>query len=188
MSEENVEIVRRYYDALARLGAAGDPELPGEALEEAIAVWAEDCEWRPDAAALVEGSSFRGHEGMKRYFTMLAEVMESSAAASACAKRAQRDGPLVGRADLSRWISTLSSKRARRVRGTTRPPRSRTSSEDAGSPSNRLETGPGHGALFMPRVVSAASPSMALRVLSAALSRSPPIPDGVEGLAPSGPA
>jgi ketosteroid isomerase-like protein len=76
MSEESVEIVRRYYDVLARLGGASDPELPSEAVEEAIAVWADDCEWRPDAAALVEGSSFRGHEGMKRYFTMLAQVMD----------------------------------------------------------------------------------------------------------------
>jgi ketosteroid isomerase-like protein len=76
MSEENVEIVRRYYDALARLGVGGDPELPGEVVEEAIAVWAEDAEWRPDAAALVEGSSFRGHEGLKRWFTMLAQVMD----------------------------------------------------------------------------------------------------------------
>ncbi len=71
-----MEIVRRYYDVLARLGVGGDPELPGEVVEEAIAVWAEDAEWRPDAAALVEGSSFHGHEGLKRWFAMLAQVMD----------------------------------------------------------------------------------------------------------------
>ena len=77
MSEENVEVVRRYYGALAQLGGASDRELPREAVEEVLAVWSEDGDWRPEAAALVEGASFRGHEGLKRYFAMLAEVMES---------------------------------------------------------------------------------------------------------------
>jgi ketosteroid isomerase-like protein len=77
MSEDTVNVVRAYYEALARLGRPGTQELDRAALEQATAAWHEDGEWLPQAAGLVEGASFHGHEELRQYFTMLAEVMES---------------------------------------------------------------------------------------------------------------
>ena len=37
----------------------------------------QDCEWKPDAAAVVEGGSFRGHDGLRAYYSMMGDVMES---------------------------------------------------------------------------------------------------------------
>jgi ketosteroid isomerase-like protein len=66
MSRENVELVRRYLDSLRRRD-----------FETAIALWHPDCEWHPQAAAFVEGDAYRGHDGLRRYFAMLTDVMES---------------------------------------------------------------------------------------------------------------
>ena len=46
-------------------------------MESVLACWHEDCEWHPDAAAALERTSFRGHEGLRQYFEMITEVMES---------------------------------------------------------------------------------------------------------------
>jgi ketosteroid isomerase-like protein len=81
-SQENVQAVRRYYDDLAKLGRiARNPDASEDertrAVEAVVARWHEDCEWRPDAAALFEGTSFRGRDGIRRYIAMITEVMES---------------------------------------------------------------------------------------------------------------
>jgi ketosteroid isomerase-like protein len=82
MTDERVEIVRRYYAALAEMDRVlGDPESSdeerGDAVEAAVARWHEDCEWAPDAAALIEGATFHGHDGLRDFYSMLAEVMAS---------------------------------------------------------------------------------------------------------------
>jgi ketosteroid isomerase-like protein len=60
MSEENVEIVRQAWEA-NRSGA------PGEAVEKAIALAHPDLEFISRLTA-VEGGSYRGAEGIRRYF------------------------------------------------------------------------------------------------------------------------
>jgi ketosteroid isomerase-like protein len=66
MSQENVEIVRRAYEALAREG--------GEAVLvflDSQVVW----EVRPD---LPDSDTYRGHEGMRRLFATFDEVLDES--------------------------------------------------------------------------------------------------------------
>ena len=67
MSRENVEVVRRSLEAFGR-----------KDLDTVIDAWAEESEWRPAMAGAVEGTVYRGREGMRRYlnelFTTFAEV------------------------------------------------------------------------------------------------------------------
>jgi hypothetical protein len=82
MPHDVVETVHRYYrdlEVLSRVRSDPDasPEGWTRAVEAALAGWDEDCEWRPDAATLVEGTSFRGHDGLRSYFSMISEVMQS---------------------------------------------------------------------------------------------------------------
>src|SRR5215216_5413119 len=55
MSPENVEIVRRAFDAFNARDA-----------DELVSLSAEDCEWRPFRAQL-EGIVYRGHEGVRQF-------------------------------------------------------------------------------------------------------------------------
>jgi ketosteroid isomerase-like protein len=82
MPHEIVEAVHGYYRDLEALNRVRrDPDASSEewarAVEAAVARWQPDCKWRPDAAALVEDASFSGHDGLRQYFSMLREVMQS---------------------------------------------------------------------------------------------------------------
>jgi len=55
MSQENVEIVRRGFDA-----------FNARDVDELVSLSAEDCEWRPFRAQL-EGNVYRGHEGVRQF-------------------------------------------------------------------------------------------------------------------------
>jgi ketosteroid isomerase-like protein len=57
MSEENVEIVRRAVEAFNRADI--------ETLEE---LTSEDWEFSPYLASLIETTTYRGHEGLHKYF------------------------------------------------------------------------------------------------------------------------
>jgi ketosteroid isomerase-like protein len=58
MSEENVEIVREIYDAVARRDAPS-----------AFAVYAEDIVWEVSARrAIVMDRAYHGHEGVRRFW------------------------------------------------------------------------------------------------------------------------
>jgi ketosteroid isomerase-like protein len=66
MPRTNVETVRRYYDALRRRD-----------FDAAVAEWQQDCEWFPDTPRLIEATSYRGHDGLRRHFATLADIFES---------------------------------------------------------------------------------------------------------------
>ena len=73
MSQENVEVVRRFYDTYAG--------RYDKYREDPSALWqllAPDIEWHPLTGALVEGTPYKGHEGVKAYFEDLAEAWEES--------------------------------------------------------------------------------------------------------------
>ena len=55
MSQENVEVVRRGFEA-----------FNARDLDELVGLSAEDCEWLPFRAQL-EGILYRGHEGLRRF-------------------------------------------------------------------------------------------------------------------------
>jgi ketosteroid isomerase-like protein len=65
MSEENVEIVRRAIDAFNRRDADG--------IEEFITA---DCVWFPALLREVEGTGFRGREGLDAYFAAASDTWE----------------------------------------------------------------------------------------------------------------
>ena len=65
MSQQNVEIVRRAFDAFnARDG------------DELVSLCAEDCEWRPFRAQL-EGIVYRGHEGVRQFLSDIDDDWEA---------------------------------------------------------------------------------------------------------------
>ena len=64
MSQENVEIARRAFDAWNR----GDTEAWIEA-------WDEQAEFRP-MRALLEGDAYRGHAGLRRFVAEMSEEWE----------------------------------------------------------------------------------------------------------------
>jgi ketosteroid isomerase-like protein len=64
MSQENVEIVRRALDAFNARDA-----------DELVSLSAEDCEWWPFRAQL-EGTAYRGHEGIRRFLSDMDEDWE----------------------------------------------------------------------------------------------------------------
>ena len=69
MSEENVEVARRFGDALNAF-------LRGEMSSEAwLALWDEEAEFVPLRAQL-EGESYSGHDGLMRFVAELAEDFE----------------------------------------------------------------------------------------------------------------
>ena len=69
MSEENVEVARRFVDALNAF-------LRGKISSEAwLALWDEEAEFYPLRAQL-EGESYSGHDGLMRFVAELAEDFE----------------------------------------------------------------------------------------------------------------
>ena len=69
MSEENVEIARRFVDALNAF-------MRGKISSEAwLALWDEEAEFYPLRAQL-EGQSYSGHDGLMRFVAELAEDFE----------------------------------------------------------------------------------------------------------------
>jgi ketosteroid isomerase-like protein len=73
MSREDVEVVRRFYDTYA-----GRHDRYREDPSVLWQVLAPDIEWYPLTGALVEGTPYRGHEGVDAYFNDLAEAWEDS--------------------------------------------------------------------------------------------------------------
>jgi ketosteroid isomerase-like protein len=65
MSEENVEIVRRSFDAIGR----GD-------LDSLVELYDPEIEFQPLTGTQVETGGYRGHEGVRRYFAEAAEVWD----------------------------------------------------------------------------------------------------------------
>ena len=65
MSQENVEIVRRAFDA-----------FNARDVGELVSLSAEDCEWRPFRAQL-EGIVYRGHEGVRQFLSDIDEDWEA---------------------------------------------------------------------------------------------------------------
>ena len=65
MSQENVDVVRRFIDAFN----ARDVEV-------LIRLSAEDCEWVPFRAQL-EGIVYRGHEGVRQFLSDMTEDWET---------------------------------------------------------------------------------------------------------------
>jgi ketosteroid isomerase-like protein len=65
MSQENVEVVRRFLDAFN----ARDVEV-------LVSLSAEDCEWRPFRAQL-EGIVYRGHQGVRQFLSDMNEDWET---------------------------------------------------------------------------------------------------------------
>jgi ketosteroid isomerase-like protein len=69
MSEENVQVARRFVDALNAF-------LRGDISREVwLALWDEDAEFYPLRAQL-EGESYSGHDGLMRFVAELAEDFE----------------------------------------------------------------------------------------------------------------
>ena len=60
MSEENVEVIRRNYDAFER-----------RQFDLAVEGWDPDGEWVPAMAGAVEGKVYRGVDGLREYFDEL---------------------------------------------------------------------------------------------------------------------
>jgi ketosteroid isomerase-like protein len=65
MSEENVEIVRRSFEAIGH----GD-------LERLFELYDADIEFLPLTGTRVETGGYRGHEGVRQYFAEAAEVWD----------------------------------------------------------------------------------------------------------------
>jgi ketosteroid isomerase-like protein len=65
MSQANVKIARRAIDAWNRRDVEGFFGLA-----------ASDFDWFPALAGTVEGDSYRGREGMERYFEMVSDTWE----------------------------------------------------------------------------------------------------------------
>jgi ketosteroid isomerase-like protein len=68
MSQQNVEIVRHLFSAFNRRDS--------NAVRD---VWTIDAEWRPGyiGGGRLEGSTFRGHEGITKFVEMQSETWES---------------------------------------------------------------------------------------------------------------
>jgi len=65
MSQENVEVVRRAFDA-----------FNARDVDQLVSMSAEDCEWRPFRAQL-EGIVYRGHEGVRQFLSDIDEDWEA---------------------------------------------------------------------------------------------------------------
>jgi ketosteroid isomerase-like protein len=65
MSQQNVEVVQRSFDAFN----ARDVDV-------LVSLFAEDCEWRPFRAQL-EGIVYRGHEGVRQFLSDMDEDWET---------------------------------------------------------------------------------------------------------------
>jgi ketosteroid isomerase-like protein len=68
MSQENVEIVRRVI-------AANRSGSPGDTVEKAMALTDPNCEFTSRLSS-VDGTTYRGHDGIRAYFADLAEAFE----------------------------------------------------------------------------------------------------------------
>jgi ketosteroid isomerase-like protein len=75
MSQENVEIVQRIYAYYQGdfVSYRGDPS-------DLLALFDPDIEWHPLTGALLEGVSYRGHEGIRQWLEDVAEYWESMTA------------------------------------------------------------------------------------------------------------
>jgi len=67
MSQENVEIVRRIFDAADRRDEKAFVQL-----------WHPDAEWRPrvTAAAALEGAVYRGHDDLRQYLRDIDQTLD----------------------------------------------------------------------------------------------------------------
>ncbi len=67
MAQENVEVLRRVFDAFNRRDANAVRDL-----------WTADAEWRPAyiGGGLLEGATFRGHAGVIEFVEMQSETWE----------------------------------------------------------------------------------------------------------------
>jgi ketosteroid isomerase-like protein len=68
MAQENIELIRRLFDAFNRQ----DPEA-------VVDLWSTDGEWSPAyiGGGLLEGTVFRGPEGMAEFIDLQSETWES---------------------------------------------------------------------------------------------------------------
>ncbi len=64
MSQDNVEVIRRFHDALNRRD-----------VKAMVAVWDVDAEFRPIMSSL-EGAVYRGHEGLRKWLSAVFEDWE----------------------------------------------------------------------------------------------------------------
>lgn len=83
MSQENIELIRRQLEAFNRSDA-----------DVVSAAWTEDAEWRPalTGGGALEGTVYRGPDGIRAYLHVQAETWRSVATA---VRRTWDIGPLV---------------------------------------------------------------------------------------------
>ena len=65
MSQENVEIVRKSFEAIAQ-----------DDIEALLRLYDEDVEFLPLTGTQVESGGYRGHDGVRDYFVEVADVWE----------------------------------------------------------------------------------------------------------------
>jgi ketosteroid isomerase-like protein len=65
MSEENVEVVRRTFEAIRRRDVDG-----------LLALYHDDVEYLPLTGTRVESGGYRGHAGVRQYFEEITEVWD----------------------------------------------------------------------------------------------------------------
>jgi ketosteroid isomerase-like protein len=77
VSRDNVELVRNVLLAFSR-----------KDLDAALESWGEDAEWRPAVlgGGLLEGSVYRGHEGVREFFRVQDETWDSITATPLAAR------------------------------------------------------------------------------------------------------
>ena len=76
MSEENVELVRRLYAALATEGSG--PEFERRLTDEALSRFLDPrIEWLPVADSVLAADSYRGFEGVRRLWSEFVSTWES---------------------------------------------------------------------------------------------------------------
>jgi ketosteroid isomerase-like protein len=76
VSQENIELVRRLYGELASEGSA--PEFEGRLTDEALSLFLDPAiEWVPVAHSLLAVESYRGFDGVRRFWGEFLSTWES---------------------------------------------------------------------------------------------------------------